>query len=40
MVDAVALGVNCGNAALRFAFGTKRTLTEPRLKNRIYEYTP
>jgi len=22
------------------AFGAKRTLTEPRLQNRIYEYTP
>src|SRR5262249_37365123 len=29
-----------GDAAIRVASGAKRTLSEPRLQNRIYEYAP
>jgi len=32
--------VNARQRSLSVALGAKRTLTEPRVQNRIYEYTP
>jgi hypothetical protein len=40
MSPELALRVILRHAAIQVAFGAKRTFSEPRLPNRIYEYAP